>query len=264
MKRLLLLSLAPLLAFTASAAGATPAVLDGAALFGKPAVERASQVAADIQDKFGVQLVIETAKAPPGVDPDKLRRMRSKDQIRELREAARRRAEELNIHGLYALITTDPRHVTVVGWPADIELEWTTSSYKREELRRALAGHRREDPDDALVRAVEGYRAILGDPVRKSPLGTFRALAVVGALLGLWVLLSFLRSRAAAPERPLPIYPPAMLGSLFGVPAGFWVHDRLFQMERPASPEDAPAQPAPAPAPPAPGHAEPPAGEEAT
>jgi hypothetical protein len=247
MRRAHALGFALLLASTATASEATPTVLDGAKLFHQPAIDRVSRLAADIHETFGIQMVIETAKAPPGLDPEKLRHMRSRAVIRALRDVAQDRAMELKVDGLYVLITTDPRHVTVVGWPANREEEWALSNYKREELRKELARNLVGDPDDALVHAVESYRALLGDRVHRSPLGTFRALAVVGVLLGVWLLLRFARRRAAGPERPLPIYPPAMLGSLFGVPAGFWIQDRLFQAERPLHPDALTRAPVPPP-----------------
>ena len=59
----------------------------------------------------------------------------------------------------------------------------------------------------------------------------FTALGLVGSLFGGWLLLRVVRSRVLC--HALPIYQPAMLGSIFGVPAGYWIYDRLFQAERP-------------------------------
>jgi hypothetical protein len=224
---------------------AADSVIDGAKLFGDEAKKRAANVAAAIEEQFGIQVVIETMDTPP-VKEAKLKGLRSRELIRRLREAAQDRADDLAIDGLYVLITTDPQHVTVVGWPAGRERQWQTSDAKREEFRRALAKlSLKKDNDYILIRAIEEYRAALGDPERPSPLNTYFALVLVGGLVGGWILLLLARSRMVKAERPLPIYQPAMLGSLFGVPAGFWVHDRLFQKERPVPEVDLSAAPRP-------------------
>lgn len=234
MPRLLAISLVLLMASAVRSQVPTPtAVLDGEKLFGKAAIDRVNTLAAEIKEAFGIQFVLETRKTPPGVDPVQFQKMRTKDKFKTLREAAQNRADDLGVNGLFVMYTSDQKHVAVVGWPVGRELELGASSHKRNEMRKYLSDNLAKNPDDALVRAVETYKQALGERRFESPMDALRALAVVGALLGAWALLWFVRRRIAGKAEAPPIYRPAMLGSLFGVPAGFWIHDQLFQAERP-------------------------------
>jgi hypothetical protein len=266
MKPLLAASLLALLAGSAPAAEKhPPAVLDNAKLFSQSAIERVGHIADALRSSWGIDLCIETAKEPPGIKPGSLKGKKKNEVGERLIRAAQDRADELGVHGLYALVALDPPSATVVGWPADLERGWATSDHKRRQLRKALErlrlpaelrdgspGHddeARQRRGEALVRAVEEYRKSVGDPHQPSPMGMVPALAVSGSLLAAWAFLMLARTRRWGAGRALPIYQPAMQGSLFGVPAGYWVHDRLFYAERPAFP--APPEPAPE-APPAP------------
>ena len=278
MKPLLAASLLALLAGSAPAAEKhPPAVLDNAKLFSQSAIERVGHIADALRSSWGIDLCIETAKEPPGIKPGSLKGKKKNEVGQRLIRAAQDRADELGVRGLYALVTLDPPSATVVGWPADLEREWATSDHKRRQLRKALehlrlpAGLRDGSPghDDealrrrgeALVRAVEEYRKSVGDPHQPSPMGMLPALAVAGSLLAAWAFLMLARTRRG-PGRALPIYQPAMQGSLFGVPAGYWVHDRLFYAERPAFGQTAPPAEAGAGAPPAPAEEPPHAPDE--
>lgn len=222
-----------LLAGLAPAAEHPPAVIDNEHLFGKEAIDRVAQVVADLRKDNKVDLCIETMKEAPGLPSEKHRKMKMKEVLTALRYAAQDRAEQLGVHGLYVMITTDPKHATVVGWPADWERREEGSKHKREQLHKALAKMvLTRNPDETLWRAVEQYRASVRAPARPSPLQTLPAVAVAGGLLGAWLLLRLLRARSLDRR---PIYQPAMLGSIFGVPAGFWINDRLFQAERPVA-----------------------------
>jgi hypothetical protein len=129
-------------------------------------------------------------------------------------------------------------------------------------MRKPFAARLAEDPDGALLRLVDHFRIVVKERVSPPPssLETAPAAILVGVMIGAWVLLFLLRRavarrQAAATGEPCPrLYQPAMLGSLFGVPAGFWIYDRLFRAERPTT--GAPVAEAPA-------LSEPPAVEEA-
>lgn len=238
MHRLLVVPLVlTLLAAAPPLPSTSPFVADRAGLFSQQAIAHVEGVAADIQKKFGFQVFLDTAKTLPGLEPQKLKSMRTKDVLQTLRKVAQDRADDRGVRGLYVLITLDPKHVTVVGWPADRERESNTSDVKREHLRRRLANLK--DADRDVMHAFDLYRVSLRDPAAPAPLKLVPAVIFVGAVLGVWLLLSLIRFRLAKPNKPQPIYRPAMMGSLFGVPAGFWVHDRLFQGERPAVPAGA-------------------------
>jgi hypothetical protein len=155
-----------------------PAVLDNAKLFSQSAAERVGHIADALRSSWGIDLCIETAREPPGIKPGSLKGKKSKEVRQDLYRAAQDRADELGVHGLYALVTLDPPSTTVVGWPADLEREWATSDHKRRQLQKALTrlppelrdgspGHDDEAlrrRGEALVRAVEEYRKAVGDP----------------------------------------------------------------------------------------------------
>jgi hypothetical protein len=283
MKSLLSLALLTLLSNPVLAASGRPAVIDKAGLFSSAAVERANSLLAEIRERYGIDLYVDTVKQIPGVDPERLRTMRSRERAALLRSIAEQRAEDARIDGIYILVSTEPRNTLLVGWPPGREWEgtwWTPrfvedggglSNYKREnDLRRPFARKLGDNPDDALQELVDHFRVVVRSRSRDpaSPLTTWPALALVGGLFGLWVLLSLLRSWRARQEAAVtgvpagPIYLPAMLGSLFGVPAAYWVYDRLFRLERPCTspPPDESAHPGTPPAQPATGE---PAGDPA-
>ncbi len=235
--------------FTPTAgAESPPIILDQAGLFSPRAVNRVTEIGEKLRQQNKMDLCIETRPQAPGMAPDLIRRMRNRLFENQRIEAAKKRAEELGVHGLYVMITTEPQHVTVVGWPSPDEQEAKryrdahfstaapreTSWYKRRELQRALAKiSDKNSADDVLIKAIDQYWSRVQAPPQESPLETIPALIVAGGLVGFWVVLRVIRSRL--PDRR-PIYQPAMLGSILGVPAGFWINDRLFQSERPVSP----------------------------
>jgi hypothetical protein len=251
MKRLLSISLVVCLGSPALAASQRPAVIDNAGLFTPKVVERANQLLAGVREQYGIDLCVDTFKEMPGIDPENLRTMRSRDRARTLRQFAEQRADDAHVDGIYVLVSTAPRNTILIGWPDRREGERLfvedgggLSTFKREDrLRKPFARELGDNPDRALLLLVDHFREAVRsrsrDAAPPSPLETLPALVVVGGLFGLWVLLSLLRRWRARKEAALtgappgPIYQPAMLGSLFGVPAGYWVYDRLFRLERP-------------------------------
>ncbi|MFM7149175.1 MAG: hypothetical protein ACKO23_04965 [Gemmataceae bacterium] len=231
--------LAPLLLgiFIGPSAAEDPkgAVIDSEKRFRPATIDRADQIIQDIHDRYGFEVRVETIRSAPGVDPTWMSSVWSGAQGKALKKAARQRAEELGFSGLFVLITSQPRCVTVIAHPEAREKESYLSRAKREKIRSTLTNRLPRDGDGALIRALEQYRLDLGEPARSSPLQTLPALLVALGLMGFWITLWLFRRRAARPESPRPIYPPAMMGSLFGVPAGFWIYDRLFQAERPVA-----------------------------
>jgi hypothetical protein len=225
--------------------------VDRAKLFSPAAVERANKNLAEIHDQYHIDLVIDTFTELPGAGDARLKALKSSREKNKFLDAtARDRAEHEGVDGLYLLVLTDPSVAVLVGYPSRRESErlpldqgggfsWT----KRDEhllgpFRRGLRPG--GDHDSALRVLVEHFRKAIDSrvAVEPSPLPILPAAAVVGGLVGLWVLLSLVRRMAARRDSgpPPSIYQPAMLGSLFGIPAGFWIYDRLFQLERARTP----------------------------
>jgi hypothetical protein len=253
-----------LLALAAGAAPEPPAIDDKLKLFSDRAVASATKAIRELKKKFDVDLFIETtAEGPPLTDKEKREwfgwrkrtfRHRMLDEFATnhgatLRE--KRQEEGGNFAGFYVVIIEEEgkREVGIGAWPtghlADSEISWV----KRDALRKALEGTSGEDADrclrDFLTLFDELLRQIAEPP--PSPLGTRPALLITGGLTAAWLLLLFLRWRAnqgVGPGEPEPaaIYQPAMMGTLFGVPAAFWVNDELFR----ALPPEVPPAPPPA------------------
>ncbi len=227
-----------------------PAVIDKAKLFGPQAVERANQRIATIREEYHIDLYIDTLQELPDVDTAKFLSMRSRERAKVYQNVAEERADEAGVDGIYVLVTTNPGNIVLVGWPGrrnseDLPLEKGGGlSYTKRDtrMRKPFVRELGKDPDGALLRLVDHFSAVVQERVSPppSPLETMGAAIIVGALVAAWVLRLLLR-RAVAHRQPAatgepcrPIYQPAMLGSLFGVPAGFWIYDRLFRCERPA------------------------------
>ena len=232
----------------------TRGIKDGAGLFTSSTIVEAQRRIdrAKANDQDGIDLKIETVTELPELPASALRKMRNRQSKELLRKAAQDRAKEASCRGLFVLVVKEPRHITVVGCPED-PYELKVSSVKRENLRKYLVRELGTDPDRALLGACDHFDEIVGSIQARpaTPLKPLTALAVIGTLFGAWILLRFVRSRVVSPA--LPIYQPAMQGSLFGVPSGYWIYDRLYQAECPlthpahvdplamlASPEPAP------------------------
>jgi hypothetical protein len=228
-------------------------VIDRAKLFSPAAVANANKFLQEVRDEYKIDLCLDTFEELPGEYGEKFRKLKGRRQKRFLRETAQNLADDAGVNGIYILATNEPLLVEMVGWPRrregeDLPLEegGGLSKHKRDTLRnrfaRGLAPP--HHPDEALTILVHRFRADVQSRLspEPSPLETLPALVVVGCLFGAWLLLSLLRRisarrEAAATYEPVrQIYQPAMLGSLFGVPAGFWVYDRLFHLERPPAP----------------------------
>jgi hypothetical protein len=237
-------------------------VHDGAGLFSKDHVTQANRLIADIRETYEIDLVIETFKeAPPESEREKKALWKARERKRTLREWAQRQAEKEGVDGIYVAIFDPPnryqRAVVVVGWPEEREKE--VSWVKRGDLQKLLARELDENRDKALLQAVDLFRhqmRMVKGTGTSSPLDTWVALALVGGLLGVWVLLMLNRFRQgwrAAQCRAAPIYQPATMAALFGVPASFWVNDQLFKVIPPETPieelpADVPLEPAVEPA----------------
>jgi hypothetical protein len=218
-------------------------VLDHAKLFKPETIEQAARRVRDrlerVQGRVTADLGVETVAELPEDLRKKVERARSRERNRLLREHAQERADEAGINGVFVLISQHPPDVRVVGWPRGREDEFT--DYKRDQLRKLIARGIAADPDRTLLQAVDTFGLHLERiaPFDPAPLRVLPALVVLGVLLGVWVVLMFLRGRVASRDSDPapPLYLPAMQSSLFGMPAGYWVTDRLFRLEEAATPQ---------------------------
>jgi hypothetical protein len=227
-------------------------IRDSLGMFSKKAVERATQQIRSLRDAYKIDLVIETTKDMPAESEEERKawwktRARNETMNRWATNRAADLRDNQRFDGIYIVIVDGgfgKRDVRVVGMPASrsAEVSWV----KREHLRKLLLKgvfKASEDRDRALREVVETFRAQMhqikqADP---SPLSIEAAVFVVGVGVVVWMVLMIvrwrmnIRSTPTDPE-PVAIYQPAMLGTLFGVPAAFWVNDELFRVIPPEVP----------------------------
>lgn len=247
--------LALTLALTACQA---PVVLDGAKLFDREATAEATAEVRKIKEEprfRGIDLVVETTRKRP--DAQRVWWNKRRTRNAELDRFARERAEELRYErqqtggtfgGVYVVVVEGEnvanREVGVAAYPENWGAEDEVSRAKREGLRAVLlTPEARADKGRGLRELVVRFRAQQEGIARPdgSALSTYGALLVVGTLMGVWLLVRFVRWRVVAAAKAegspaMALYQPAVMGTLFGLPAAFWVHDELFRVLPPAVP----------------------------
>ncbi|MBY0227671.1 MAG: TPM domain-containing protein [Gemmataceae bacterium] len=208
----------------------TGPVLDRLRLFTASAIARqAERLKALREEHEGWQLIIETTRKQ--ADMSHLKGwFNGAERERAITAWAREKAQEAGlVKGLYVVITQEPRDVRVVAWPDNAEL--TFPPYMRQRLREDMRpGLKTQPSDGALGAAVDRFEELLRRVKQHgNPLETVPLLAVLGGLVGGWLVLFIVRRRHGGPA----LYPPAMLGGVFGSPAGMWINDQLFDTEAP-------------------------------
>jgi hypothetical protein len=247
------------LASAARAAEPPAAIRDDAGLFHADAIAQAETQIDDIRRTFDRNLFVRTVASAAPNERKRFWFLRTPQVNRILDEQARRIADETGAEGIYVVICQRPRDVHVVVRPGDDPL---FSRHDAEALRRTVARRLHEaGGDDALLALVDQARTTLQNNVTRGPstsvLSEFALAGILGGGLVLWLVLSIVRykMRAAHPVEEDSAEQvrrrPALLGAMFGFPAGLWIYDRLYPC-----PSGAPAPwCAPEPSPPADGEA---------
>jgi hypothetical protein len=211
-------------------------LIDGAQMFSAETKLYVQKKADEIRAEFKIDVCIETVTQLKDVDPDRLRygsRSEKKALASTIHNEAINRADAQNVRGLFVLILKNPPYVKAIGFPSPHETTELVSWHKRGQWEKDLHKARTNDLDRALRETLEKYAAQLSKPRDPSPLPWFLSIGLVALLASAWAGVSHLRTRFYAPEKPLPIYQPALIGCLFGTPASLWITDRLFALERP-------------------------------
>jgi hypothetical protein len=215
-----------------------PSVKDGAGLFSPAAVARADEQIAQIRETYGCDLVIETVGALPKTDRRWFRFLYAREVNRFLADWARDRARDEEVDGIYVVVCKEPRSVITVVYPPAQEQTFAPGDCAQ--LRRQFAHHLgRSGPDQALLDGVSEARNLLETRHRENaapPANLVLVGGIIAGVLGFWVVLGLmLRGLGAADTgsayqeiRGRGVLLPALLGSLFGVPAGYWIYDKLF------------------------------------
>jgi hypothetical protein len=230
------------LAIPVQAEDHTVPIRDDAKLFSGAAIERAEQRIADIRRTFDRNLFVRTVVSVSPHQGRWLSFLRTPEVHRMLEEQASKYADESGARGIYVVICTRPRDVHVVVRPGD-DPDFTR--HDAETLRRALARSLHERGADAtLLALVDQVHDVLQDHATRGPSSVVNDIALAGLLgggLGLWLLLRMIRfrmrrKRAATTWQTGSQSDPAtqaretsaLLGAMFGFPAGLWIYDKLY------------------------------------
>jgi hypothetical protein len=230
-------------------------VKDGASLFSPAAVARADEQIAQIRKTYGCDLVLETVEALPKADRRWFRFLYAGEVNRRLADWARERARDEGVEGIYVVVCRKPRSVIVVVYPPAQEQTFTPSDCAQ--LQRQLAYHLgRREPDQALLDGVSEARNLLEARRRENaapPTNLVLVGGIIAGVLGFWVALGLmLRGLGVADTgsayqelRRRGVLLPALLGSMFGVTAGYWIYDQLFLAGSRATTTPAKSEPVP-------------------
>jgi hypothetical protein len=241
------------LASTASAGERTAPVHDEAGLFHADAVARAEELIDAVHREYEVRVFVDTVKSASPHERKLFRFLWTREVNRILETQAQTRARDAGVDGIYIVICNDPRDVHVVA--PDNAPAFTR--HDAETLRRTIVRRLQDSgPDPALLALVEQVRALLhAHAMRGRSTSVVSELVLAGMVGGgaaLWLLLCGVRYKMRGGRLLSAIEgsssegsrrTPAMLGAMFGSPAGQWIYDKLY----PESPVIPPVVPEPRP-----------------
>jgi hypothetical protein len=181
---------------------------------------------------------VETVKSAGPHEKKLFRFLWTRQVDRILEEQARKRADAVGVDGIFVVICNDPRDIHVVVRPED-DPDFTR--HDAENLRRTIARRLQEaGPDEGLQALTAQVRSILQANATRgqstSVVPELILLGVLGGGVGLWLGLAMLRYKMRGRQAEAPTEEdihersrrrPALLGAMFGTPAGLWLYDKL-------------------------------------
>jgi hypothetical protein len=173
---------------------------DGAGLFDKKeVVEQINAQIEDIYHHYGKDVLIETVRTIPPEGEAELKHHRA---ARFFENWADERAVAAGVDGIYILICQEPRHIEVAVRPK--ENLATFDKRTRERLRKTLEHKLQGKWPEALGDTVALVGERLGSKEEEANRGGWGwILAVIGGILGAWVLIALVRrfqgGKAVAP-----------------------------------------------------------------
>jgi hypothetical protein len=221
------------------------AVNDRAGFFSADAVTRARAAIRQFRRDYHRDLFIETFPHVPDTDRKEVSGLWTRGRERYFADWATKRARAVGVDGVYVLVCKEPKHVHVLVYPDAPEQAFTADNAKT--LRKRLEKQLPRSPDDALGDAVDFVRDTVKENLAardaaSSAIGIGAVAWIVGVVLGLWLVLSLVRTvlhwRGGSASDPGHVGLTAgFFAGLFGTAAGHWVYDRLFRAHAPASPQ---------------------------
>jgi hypothetical protein len=227
------------LASSARAEDASSPIRDEAHLFHADAIALAEERIDAIRRAYGHKLFVETVAAVAPHERKLFRFLWTRQVNRILEEQARKRADAAGVDGIFVVICNDPKDIHIVVRPAE-DPDFTR--HDAESLRRSIARRLQESgPDAGLLALTEQVRAILKTHATRgqstSVVNEYILLGLVSGGVGLWLVLAIVRFRMRAGQADTAgaggvgataLHRPALLGAMFGSPAGAWIYDKLY------------------------------------
>ncbi len=219
-------------------------IRDDARLFHASAIHVAEQRIAEINQTLDCGLFIRTmASASPR--PSRWFPLLRTPRINQiLEEQAQAFANESDVPGVYVVICNRPHDVHIV-----IRSEGNAefSRHDAETLRQTLMRDLHDkSADAALLAFVDRVQNMLQDHAARGSSPALNDMVLVGLLGGgsaLWLLLRLIRrriqNRSESDRETLSHERPALLGAMFGFPAGLWIYDKLCPHSEKAPASDA-------------------------
>jgi TPM domain len=227
------------LASITRAEGKVSPIRDEAELFRADTLAKAEQQIGEIRRKYDRNLFVETVKSVPPSQRKWFHFLGTRQVNRILEEQARKLADESSADGIYVVICNDPKDIHVVVRPADDSLFTPRDG---ETLRRSIVrGFKDNDADQALLALVRQVQTTLQTNTTRGQstavVSEFVLAGLIGGGVGLWLVLCIvrykMRARRAVREteenaEEQARQTPALLGAMFGFPAGLWIYDKLY------------------------------------
>jgi hypothetical protein len=212
-------------------------IRDDAHLFHADAIARAEARIAELHRTFDRRLFVQTVASASPQQRRLFPFLWTPQVNRLLEEQARKLAKQSGVPGIYVVICTQPRDVHVIVEPGD-DPHFTPRD--ADALRRSLARRLHDSGADAsLLALVDQVQATLQVHAARGAISfvdDFVLLTLLGGGLGLWFLLCLIRYKlrgrqavdAARSGEPNRTDDAALLGAMFGCPAGMWIYDKLY------------------------------------
>ncbi len=200
---------------------------------------RAEQQIDDIRRTYDRNLFVDTVKSASPHERKLFRFLWTRQVNRILEEQARKCASESGVDGIYVVICNDPKDVHVVVRPAD------DAAFTRHDARscggRSHGACRTAAPmrpcSPWSIRSVPRSKPMPRAVSPRSVVNEFVLASLLGGGVALWLVLCGVRFKMRASQAGNSLddsaaerarRTPALLGAMFGFPAGQWIYDKLY------------------------------------
>jgi hypothetical protein len=149
------------LLWTGRVVAVAPEIKDDGKFFSADAVKKANDIIRRIAQSTDVDLFIETLPALSGEQAEKLKNMSPAERNKFFTSVAKDRAAAVAVHGIYILVTREPKHL-------EISLRHGPREFTRKDLDKLksmlITDFRAQKYDDGLLKAVKFVQEKLTPP----------------------------------------------------------------------------------------------------